>query len=152
MTESANCHSIADESEHPGRYEFGICQVADRDVLCPAVEVFGAAQESVSGLRSNALCLGESEKIIVLLLVCEIKKEPSVSFQNDWLGGQQKPQVVLSLSAAPVHYSVVFREFESTCQRENTRFLSAFLSPVILLFGTPKPPIKSGVLGAISFS
>ena len=66
-------------------------------------------------IRSNALSWGESEKIIVLLLVCEIKKEPTVSFQNDWLGGQQKPQVVLSLSAAPVHYSVVFREFESTC-------------------------------------
>nr|DAY50139.1 MAG TPA: hypothetical protein [Caudoviricetes sp.] len=41
-------------------------------------------------IRSNALCWGESEKIIVLLLVCEIKKEPTVSFQNDWLRGQQK--------------------------------------------------------------
>lgn len=34
-------------------------------------------------IRSNALSWGESEKIIVLLLVCEIKKEPTVSFQND---------------------------------------------------------------------
>ena len=41
-------------------------------------------------IRSNALCWGESEKIIVLLLVCEIKKEPTVSFQNDWLRWQQK--------------------------------------------------------------
>lgn len=82
MTESANRHSIADESEHPGRYEFGICKVADRDVLCPAVEVFGAAEEGVSGLRSNALCLGESKKIIVLLLVCEIKKSQAFLFKT----------------------------------------------------------------------
>lgn len=41
-------------------------------------------------IRSNALSWGESEKIIVMLLVCEIKKEPTVSFQNDWLRGQQK--------------------------------------------------------------
>ena len=41
-------------------------------------------------IRSNALSWGESEKIIVMLLVCEIKKEPTVSFQNDRLRGQQK--------------------------------------------------------------
>ena len=44
-------------------------------------------------IRSNALCWGESEKIIVLLLVCEIKKEPTVSFQNDWLRGNKNRQV-----------------------------------------------------------
>ena len=49
-TESADCHSIADQSEHLGSYEFGICKVADRDVLRAKVEVFGTAEEGVAVL------------------------------------------------------------------------------------------------------
>ena len=50
QTEFADRHSVADQSEHLGRYEFGVCKVADRDVFCPEVEILGAAQESVSHL------------------------------------------------------------------------------------------------------
>ena len=47
-----------------------------RDILSLLKTVLQYAHKTVSG--------------IVLLLVCEIKKEPTVSFQNDWLRGQQK--------------------------------------------------------------
>lgn len=45
--ESADCHSVADKSEHLGRYEFGVCKVADRDVFCPEVEILGTAEEGI---------------------------------------------------------------------------------------------------------
>lgn len=35
-------------------------------------------------IRSKSLCWGVSEKNIVLLLVCEMKKAPTAFLQNDW--------------------------------------------------------------------
>lgn len=49
-TESADCHSIADECEHPRRDQFCIGEIADRDVLRAKVEVFGTAEEGVAVL------------------------------------------------------------------------------------------------------
>ena len=48
--ESADCHRIADESEHPGCDQLGIGEIADGDVLRAEVEVFGTAEEGISVL------------------------------------------------------------------------------------------------------
>ena len=45
-------------------------------------------------IRSNALCWGESEKIIVLLLFCEIKKSQPFLFKTIGSDGNKKRQVV----------------------------------------------------------
>ena len=44
-------------------------------------------------IRSNALCWGESEKIIVLLLVCEIKKSQPFLFKTIGSEGNKNRQV-----------------------------------------------------------
>ena len=52
-------------------------------------------------IRSNALCCGESEKIIVLLLICEIKKSQPFLFKTIGSDGNKKRQVVLVTICRP---------------------------------------------------
>ena len=52
-------------------------------------------------IRSNALCWGKSEKIIVLLLFCEIKKEPTVFFKTIGSEDNKNRQVVLVTICRP---------------------------------------------------
>ena len=49
-TESADCHCVANESEHFGCDQLGIGEIADRDVLRAKVEIFGTAEEGVAVL------------------------------------------------------------------------------------------------------
>lgn len=49
-SESADRHSVADQSEHPGCDQLCIGEIADRDVFRAEVEVFGTAEEGISVL------------------------------------------------------------------------------------------------------
>ena len=106
-TESANCHSIADESEHPGRYEFGICKVADRDVLCPEVEVFGAAQESVPGLRAVPRLKADEFDLVPLDERSDLCPQSLIGCQQ--IDRRHQREVLLiELANRPVEHKAVF--------------------------------------------
>lgn len=49
-SESADCHSVANESEHLGCDQFCVRKIADCDVLRAKVEVFGTAEEGIAVL------------------------------------------------------------------------------------------------------
>ena len=82
QTKSADRHCIADQREHLGRYKFGICKIADRDVLCPEVEILGTAEEGIPVLA--AVLRLEAAKSDLVSLDEAFDLHPQLA-----LGGQQ---------------------------------------------------------------
>ena len=101
-------------------------------------------------IRSNALCWGESEKIIVLLLVCEIKKSQPFLFKTIGSEGNKNRQVVLVTICRPCSvFSCYLGSYLSS--KGKSHFFIYDFETLKNGFGIAKKPDKIGLFAGYIF-